>query len=218
MFGIQKSHRPTVLLGVVLGAMAALGACSSSSVSKPSSDTTQVVRSAAGACGTSRLATRSDVTFRNDTDVTIIVKVIDGSWSCDSYTEGRNPGLLDGMTIEPRTSSAAKTLEPIDVGLVSSVMNPRFELSLYTPNPNGRGNQLVSFGPDSTLGFSLERITYTFGAYSNWQSFIGRTGPLGNTSGGEATAYLPDARPVDLTWTYGDRGELAIRASLRTTG
>ena len=216
---MQTSRRRPVLLGAVLAAMLALGACSGSSVSEPSSDSEQSVRSAAGECGTSRLVTKSQVTFRNDTDVTIILKVINGSWSCDSYTAGRNPELLDGMAIQPSTSSAVKTLEPIDIGLApNSVKNPRFELSLYTPNPNGRGDQLVAFGPDSTLGFSLERIPYVYGAYSNWQSFIGRTGPLGNTSGGEVTAYLPDARPVDLKWSFELSEQITIRASLRPTG
>jgi hypothetical protein len=216
------SCRRPVLRGVVLAAMLALGACSGSSVSEPNSDSDseQSVRSAAAACGTSELAKESEVTFRNDTDVTIILKVIDGSWSCDGYTAGRNPGLLDGMAIQPSTSSAVQTLEPIDVALArSSVKNPRFELSLYTPNPNGRGDQLVAFGPDSTLGFSLEPIPILYGAYSNWRSFIGRTGPLGNVTGGEVTAYLPDARPVDLTWSFGDRRTaITIRASLRPTG
>ncbi|MSZ89687.1 MAG: hypothetical protein F2585_10135 [Actinobacteria bacterium] len=215
----QTSCRRPVLLGVVLAAMLALGACSGSSVSEPSSDSEQSIRSAAAECGMNRVATPTDVTFRNDTDVTIILKVIDGSWSCDDYTAGRNPGLLDGLTIQPSTSSAVQLIEPIDIAMApQSMKNPRFELGLYTPNPNGRGNQLVAFGPDSTVGFSLERIDGFYLDYSSWRSFIGRTGPLGNLSGGEVTAYLPDARPVDLRWSFGDRNQIEIRASLRTTG
>jgi hypothetical protein len=216
----QTSCRRPVLLGVVLAAMLALCACSGSSVSGSSSDSEQSVRSAAAECGMSRVAMPTDVTFRNETDVTIILRVIDGSWRCDDYTTGRNPGLLDGLVIQPSTSSAAKLIEPIDISMPqnSSMKNPRFELGLHTPNPNGRGTQLVAFGPDSTLGFSLERITVpSYIDYSGWRSFIGRTGPLNDLLAGRVTAYLPDARPVDLTW-YSDGRELSIRASLRTTG
>ena len=219
----QTSRRRPVLLGVVLAAMLSLAACGGSSVSEPSSDSDQSIRSAAAECGmsngTNKLSTETEVTFRNDTDVTIILKVIDGSWSCDAYMAGRNPGLLDGLTVQPSTSSAVQLIKPVDIAMApQSMKNPRFELGLYTPNPNGRGSQIVAFAPDSTLGFSLERMDGFYLDFSRWSSFIGRTGPLGTSPGGEVTAYLPDARPVDLTWSFGDRNEIEIRASLRTTG
>lgn len=218
---MNRCRRPLVL-GLALAAVLTLGACSGSSGSgsDPGSDVEVASRNATIACGTTERVDLTRVTFRNDTNVTIVLKVLDGSWRCDDYTEGSNPGLLEGMIIPPGTTSDPVSIQPLDVSYStrSGQRNPKFELGLYTPSPNGRGSQLIAFGPDSTLGFSFVMMTVPgFIEYNEWHSFVGRTGPVNTSSAGGTTAYLPDSRPVDLTWDF-DRQALKIRASLRATG